>query len=165
MASLDTTSVQKNNIDNGDLYKLLAYSKSLKQMVRLVIRYSRGDKAQVILFYRSGNERERCYGFLRHPFSDRVLLQGCQRLHRTDAIAGKGRSKAIVQLVYFTPKVYQYFNPKVYHLKLICKLVLLVLLFWRYRQNSNTNKRLVLLFCFSFLSLYIHHFFCFFNSV
>ena len=67
--------------------------------------------------------------------------------------------------VYFTPKVYQYFNPKVYHLKLICKLVLLVLLFWRYRQNSNTNKRLVLLFCFSFLSLYIHHFFCFFNSV
>jgi len=37
MTNLDTTRVQKINIDNGDLYTLVAYSKSLKRMVRLVI--------------------------------------------------------------------------------------------------------------------------------
>jgi len=37
MARLDTTRVQKFDVDNGGLCSLAAYSKSLKQMVRLVI--------------------------------------------------------------------------------------------------------------------------------
>lgn len=50
MANLDTTRVQKINIDNGDLYTLVAYSKSLKQMVRLVIWYSREGKNPKLFF-------------------------------------------------------------------------------------------------------------------
>jgi len=46
LANLDTTRVEKINIDNGDLYTLVAYSKSLKQMVRLVIWYSKDGKNQ-----------------------------------------------------------------------------------------------------------------------
>jgi hypothetical protein len=50
MANLDTTRVQKINIDNGDLYTLIAYSKSFKQMVRLVIWYSKDGKKPKLFF-------------------------------------------------------------------------------------------------------------------
>ena len=50
MANLDTTRVQKINIDNGDLYTLVAYSKSLKQMVRLVIWYFKDGKKPKLFF-------------------------------------------------------------------------------------------------------------------
>ena len=50
MANLDTTRVQKINIDNGDLYTLIAYSKSLKQMVRLVVWYSKDAKKPKLFF-------------------------------------------------------------------------------------------------------------------
>ncbi|WP_413777229.1 transposase [Anaerorudis cellulosivorans] len=50
MDNPDTTGVQKINIDNGDLYTLAAYSKSLKQMVRLVIRYSKEGKKPKLFF-------------------------------------------------------------------------------------------------------------------
>jgi len=50
MANLDTTRVQKINIDNGDLYTLVAYSKSLKQMVSLVVWYSKDGKKPKLFF-------------------------------------------------------------------------------------------------------------------
>ncbi|HPD85790.1 MAG TPA: transposase [Proteiniphilum sp.] len=50
MAHLDTTRVQKINIDNGDLYTLIAYSKSLRQMVRLVIWYFKDGKKPKLFF-------------------------------------------------------------------------------------------------------------------
>ena len=50
MTNLDTTRVQKINIDNGDLYTLVAYSKSLKQMVRLVIWYFKDGKKPKLFF-------------------------------------------------------------------------------------------------------------------
>ncbi len=50
MINLDTTRVQKINIDNGDLYTLVAYSKSLKQMVRLVIWYFKDGKKPKLFF-------------------------------------------------------------------------------------------------------------------
>ena len=50
MINLDTTRVQKINIDNGDLYTLVAYSKSLKQMVRLVVWYSKDGKKPKLFF-------------------------------------------------------------------------------------------------------------------
>ena len=50
MANLDITRVQKINIDNGDLYTLIAYSKSLKQMVRLVVWYSSEGKKPKLFF-------------------------------------------------------------------------------------------------------------------
>ena len=50
LANLDTTRVQKINIDNGDLYTLVAYSKSLKQMVRLVIWYFKDGKKPKLFF-------------------------------------------------------------------------------------------------------------------
>lgn len=50
MANLDTTRVQKINIDNGDLYTLVAYSKSLKRMVRLVVWYSKDGKKPKLFF-------------------------------------------------------------------------------------------------------------------
>jgi hypothetical protein len=75
MANLDTTRVQKINIDNGDLYTLVAYSKSFKQMVRLVIWYSKDGKnpklffstnpemsgKDVIEFYRTRFQIEFCF--------------------------------------------------------------------------------------------------------
>jgi hypothetical protein len=75
MANLDTTRVQKINIDNGDLYTLIAYSKSFKQMVRLVIWYSKDGKnpklffstnpemsgKDVIEFYRTRFQIEFCF--------------------------------------------------------------------------------------------------------
>ena len=75
IANLDTTRVQKINIDNGDLYTLIAYSKSLKQMVRLVIWYSKDGKnpklffstdpqmsgKDVIEFYRTRFQIEFCF--------------------------------------------------------------------------------------------------------
>jgi hypothetical protein len=56
MANLDTTRVQKINIDNGDLYTLIAYSKSLKRMVRLVIWYSKDGKKPKLFFFAGGQE-------------------------------------------------------------------------------------------------------------
>ena len=50
MTNLDTTRVQKINIDNGDLYTLVAYSKSLKRMVRLVVWYSKDGKKPKLFF-------------------------------------------------------------------------------------------------------------------
>ena len=50
MTNLDTTRVQKINIDNGDLYTLVAYSKSLKRMVRLVIWYFKDGKKPKLFF-------------------------------------------------------------------------------------------------------------------
>ena len=50
LANLDTTRVQKINIDNGDLYTLVAYSKSLKRMVRLVIWYFKDGKKPKLFF-------------------------------------------------------------------------------------------------------------------
>jgi len=50
MINLDTTRVQKINIDNGDLYTLVAYSKSLKQMVRLVVWYFKDGKKPKLFF-------------------------------------------------------------------------------------------------------------------
>ena len=50
MINLDTTRVQKINIDNGDLYTLVAYSKSLKRMVRLVVWYSKDGKKPKLFF-------------------------------------------------------------------------------------------------------------------
>ncbi|BBD45869.1 Putative transposase, IS4 family [Petrimonas sp. IBARAKI] len=75
MANLNTTRVQKINIDNGDLYTLIAYSKSFKQMVRLVIWYSKDGKnpklffstnpemsgKDVIEFYRTRFQIEFCF--------------------------------------------------------------------------------------------------------
>ena len=42
--------VQKIDMDNGELYTVVAYSKSLKQMVRLVIRYCRDGKKPKLFF-------------------------------------------------------------------------------------------------------------------
>ena len=75
MTNLDTTRVQKINIDNGDLYTLVAYSKSLKRMVRLVIwNFKDGKKPKlffstnpkmsgkdVIEFYRTRFQIEFCF--------------------------------------------------------------------------------------------------------
>ncbi|HCS74412.1 MAG TPA: hypothetical protein DIW17_11130 [Clostridiales bacterium] len=44
MANLDKSRAEKIDIDNGELYTLAAYSKSLKQMVRLAIWYSKDGK-------------------------------------------------------------------------------------------------------------------------
>ncbi len=56
MANLDTTKMQKIEIDNGDLYTLIAWSKSLKQMVRLVIWYSKEGGKKPKLFFSTDPE-------------------------------------------------------------------------------------------------------------
>ena len=48
--NLDKSRVQKIDIDNGELYTLVAYSKSLKQMVRLVIWYCKDGKKPKLFF-------------------------------------------------------------------------------------------------------------------
>ena len=50
MQNLDKSRVQKLYIDNGELYTLAAYSKSLKQMVRLVIWYCKDGKKPKLFF-------------------------------------------------------------------------------------------------------------------
>lgn len=50
MANLDKSRVQKIDIDKGELYTLIAWSKSLKQKVRLVIWYSTDRKKSKLLF-------------------------------------------------------------------------------------------------------------------
>ena len=50
MANLDKSIVQKIAIDKGDLYTLIAYSKSLKQKVRLAIWYSKEDRKPKLFF-------------------------------------------------------------------------------------------------------------------
>jgi len=60
--------------------------------------FQRQGKVQAVYLYLKGHEQERCHSVLPHPFSNRVLFQGCQRLHRTYTISGKGCCKAIVQL-------------------------------------------------------------------
>jgi len=50
MANLDKSRAEKIDIDNGELYTLAAYSKSLKRMVRLVIWYSKGSKKPKLFF-------------------------------------------------------------------------------------------------------------------
>ncbi len=50
MANLETSRTRKIDIDNGELYTLAAYSKSLKQMVRLVIWYSKDGKKPKLFF-------------------------------------------------------------------------------------------------------------------
>jgi len=76
LANLDTTRVQKINIDNGDLYTLVAYSRSLKQMVKLVVWYSKDRKKpklffstnpkmngkDVMKYYRTRFQIEFCFG-------------------------------------------------------------------------------------------------------
>ena len=48
--NIDKSRVQKIDIDNGELYTLVAYSKSLKQMVRLVIWYCKDAKKPKLFF-------------------------------------------------------------------------------------------------------------------
>jgi hypothetical protein len=50
MANLDKSRVEKINIDNGELYTLIAWSKSLKMKVRLVIWYDREAKSPKLFF-------------------------------------------------------------------------------------------------------------------
>ena len=50
MSNLDKSRVEKIDIDNGELYTLIAYSKSLKQKVRLAIWYSKEDKKPKLFF-------------------------------------------------------------------------------------------------------------------
>ncbi len=50
MANLDKSRVQKIEIDNGELYTLLAYSKSLRQMVRIAVWYSKDAKKPKLFF-------------------------------------------------------------------------------------------------------------------
>ena len=50
MAILDKSRVQKIEIDNGELYTLLAYSKSLRQMVRIAVWYSKDAKKPKLFF-------------------------------------------------------------------------------------------------------------------
>jgi hypothetical protein len=50
MANLDKSRVQKIDIDKGELYTLIAWSKSLKQKVRLVIWYSKDGKKPKLFF-------------------------------------------------------------------------------------------------------------------
>ncbi len=50
MQNLDKSRVQKIDIDNGELYTLIAYAKSLKQMVRLVIWYAKDGKKPKLFF-------------------------------------------------------------------------------------------------------------------
>jgi hypothetical protein len=50
MAILDKSRAEKIAIDNGELYTLAAYSKSLKQMVRLAIWYSKDEKKPKLFF-------------------------------------------------------------------------------------------------------------------
>jgi hypothetical protein len=49
-ANLDKSRAEKIAIDNGDLYTLVAYSKSLKQRVRLAIWYSKDGKKPKLFF-------------------------------------------------------------------------------------------------------------------
>ena len=50
MANPDTSRVQKIDIDNGELYTLIADSKYLNQMVRLVIWYAKDGKKPKLFF-------------------------------------------------------------------------------------------------------------------
>ncbi len=50
MANLDKSRVQKIAIDKGELYTLIAYSKSLKQKVRLAIWYSKEEGKPKLFF-------------------------------------------------------------------------------------------------------------------
>ena len=50
MQNLDKSRAQKIDIDNGELYTLIAYAKSLKQMVRLVIWYTKDGKKPKLFF-------------------------------------------------------------------------------------------------------------------
>ena len=50
MANLDKSRAEKIDIDNGEVYTLVAYSKSLKQMVRLAIWYSKDGKKPKLFF-------------------------------------------------------------------------------------------------------------------
>ena len=50
MANLDKSRAEKIAIDNGELYTLIAYAKSLKQRVRLTIWYSKDGKKPKLFF-------------------------------------------------------------------------------------------------------------------
>ena len=50
MSNLDKSRVEKIDIDNGELYTLIAYSKSLKQKVRLAIWYSKEYRKPKLFF-------------------------------------------------------------------------------------------------------------------
>ena len=50
MANLDKSRAEKIDIDNGELYTLVAWSKSLKQKVRLAIWYDREGKTPKLYF-------------------------------------------------------------------------------------------------------------------
>ena len=78
--------------------------------------------------YQTPQEVWRCQGWLITglPCRRRVSMtrspskMACNCLYRPSWIT---EQQAGTHVVYFTPKVYRYFNPKVYHLKLIYKLV------------------------------------------
>jgi hypothetical protein len=55
MRKLDKSRVQKIDIDKGELYTLIAWSKSLKQNVRLVIWYSKDGKKPKLFFSTNPN--------------------------------------------------------------------------------------------------------------
>ena len=50
MTNLDKSRVQKIAIDKGELYTLIAYSKSLKQKIRLAIWYSKEERKPKLFF-------------------------------------------------------------------------------------------------------------------
>jgi hypothetical protein len=109
LANLDTTRVQKINIDNGDLYTLVAYSKSLKQMVRLVIWYFKDGKKpklffstnpemsgkDVIEFYRTRFQIEFCFrdakgftGLMQSMASCKTMIHNAYLLERFICVSG-----------------------------------------------------------------------------
>ena len=99
MANLVKSRVQKIDIDKEELYTLIAYSKSLKQNVRLAIWYSKEERNPKLFLCTdikmSGKDVIEYYCT---RFQIEFCFQGCQGFYWTYTLSSKRCSDAFFQL-------------------------------------------------------------------